>query len=123
MITLKTVLSHAPCPTPLAPLMGLAVLLAPLCAEAADYCSQLESLGVVGRRVAVTISLGSAHETRGGRVVDIEGGVLTLDPGPDTDAIEPLREGGKIVEPVRTRIYLNCALIVSVTADPTRGSQ
>ena len=97
------------------------LLLAPGLAEAADYCSQLESLGVVGRRVTVTISLGTEHETRSGRVVDIEGQVLTLDPGSDTDAIEPLREGGKIVEPVKTRIYLNCALIVSVTADPAAG--
>ena len=97
------------------------LLLVPGAAGAADFCSQIEGLGVVGKRVAVTSSLGDQRETRKGRVVDIEGSVLILDPQPGDDGIAPLYEGGKIVEPSKTRIYLNCASITSVTVDPAAG--
>ncbi len=95
------------------------LLLAPAAAEAADFCSQIEGLGVVGKHVAVTVSLGDEHRTHTGRLLDIEGQVLTLDPQPGEQGdIEPLREGGKIIEPVKTRVYLNCAHITSLTVDP-----
>jgi hypothetical protein len=75
-------------------------------------------LGVEGKYVAVTSSLGDAAETKEGQVVAIQAGVLILNPVPDPDGIQPLYDGGKIVEPVRTRVYFNCQHVISVTMDP-----
>ena len=87
-------------------------------ARGADYCSQLEALGLEGKYIAVTSSLGSAAETREGKLIAVEGDVLILNPAPEPDGAAPLYEGGKIVEPVKTRVYFNCNQVVSVTVDP-----
>mgnify|MGYP001558590405 FL=1 len=94
------------------------LLLTPTAVEAADYCSQLEASGLEGKYVAVTSSLGNAAETREGKLVAIEPGTLILNPAPEPEGIQPLYEGTKIVEPMKTRVYFNCAHIVSVTVDP-----
>ena len=99
-------------------ILALLLFTAPMGAWAADYCSQLEALGLEGKHVAVTSSLGSAAETREGKLVAIEPGTLILNPAPEPDGIQPLYEGSKIVEPLKTRVYLNCNYIVSVTVDP-----
>ena len=91
---------------------------APMGAWAVDYCSQLDGMGLEGKYVIVTSSLGAAAETREGKLVAIEPGTLILNPAPEPDLMQPLYEGGKIVEPIKTRVYLNCEHIVSVTVDP-----
>ncbi len=96
----------------------LLLLSTPIVAQAADYCSQLEAMGLEGKYVAVTSSLGNAAETREGKLVAIEPGTLILNPAPGPDVMQPLYEGSKIVEPMKTRVYLNCEHIVSVTVDP-----
>ena len=104
---------------PLAPtIWGLLILLNPPAAQAADYCSQLKALGLEGKYVAVTSSLGSAAETKEGKLLAIEAGVLILNPAPEPEGIQPLYEGSKIVEPIKTRTYFNCSHIISVTVDP-----
>ena len=87
-------------------------------ARGADYCGQLKGMGLEGKYVAVTSSLGSAAETREGKLIAVEGDVLILNPAPEPDGAAPLYEGGKIVEPVKTRVYFNCNQVVSVTVDP-----
>ena len=94
------------------------LLLAPAAVEAADYCSQLKTLGVIGKYVAVTSALGSQHESHEGQLLAVEGDALVLNPLPDPETMPPLYEGGKIVQPLKTRIYLNCSHVIGVTVDP-----
>ena len=99
-------------------ILALLLLSAPAAVQAADYCGQLKGMGLEGKYVAVTSSLGSAAETREGKLIAVEGGVLILNPAPEPDGAAPLYEGGKIVEPLKTRVYFNCNHVVSVTVDP-----
>jgi hypothetical protein len=46
--------------------LALLLLIAPVPVRAADYCGQLEALGLEGKYVAVTSSLGATAETREG---------------------------------------------------------
>ena len=48
----------------------------------------------------------------------VEGDALVLNPLPDPETMPPLYEGGKIVQPLKTRIYLNCSHVIGVTVDP-----
>jgi hypothetical protein len=98
-------------------LLAAALCAAPAAAHA-DYCSEIKAMGIEGKYVVVTSSLGDAAETKEGQVVSIQAGVLTLNPVPDVQGVQPLYDGGKIIEPVKTRIYFNCQHVISVTVDP-----
>lgn len=100
-------------------LFAISLFLSPsLAARTSDsYCSQLDAQGVEGKSVTITAGVGNEIRTMDGVVLAIEPGTIILRPGKVSDEPQPLYDHGRIVEPDRTRVYVNCAQVFSVVVN------
>jgi hypothetical protein len=77
------------------------------------YCDQLGLEDLVDRHVVIT-PLHGPHSVEG-TILEVQPGTVIIRPGPFSEDLPPLYEGGKIMEPGHPRMYINCAHIFSVT--------
>ncbi len=88
-------------------------------ASGENYCAQLQAANLRGKHVIIRSVSGGKSDAIDGVILEFQQETLIIKLGPAaSEELTPLYEKGKIVEPKRSRAYVNCGNIFSVIESP-----